>query len=133
MQIAEETSSPIFSFPLLTFSFRDNKVVFFADVEVLFSARNGNSLAARLVLLIQSRSVLANSLLDHKMYRYNIVNHNLSIFFCYDVFLHCFFQRHVSALVMSHLHVDHFFLARYTIQLAMVIVWFTLPRKSDQP
>jgi len=29
-----------------------------------------------------------------------------------DVFLHRFFQRHVSAVAMSHLQDDHFFLAR---------------------
>jgi hypothetical protein len=59
------------------------------------------------------------------MYRWNIVKHNLFNFFYYqDVFLHCFVQRHVSALVMSHLQVDYFFLskANHTISTAIVIV-----------
>ena len=77
------------------------------------------------------------------------------------MFLHSFVQRHVSAVVMSHLQVDHFFLSKVnntisnaivivnnkiTIQLALLlllltiaitiallIVWFTLLKKSDQP
>jgi len=36
------------------------------------------------------------------------------------MFLHCFIQRHVSALAMSHLQVDHLFFARQTIHLAML-------------
>jgi len=36
------------------------------------------------------------------------------------MFLHCFFELHVSALAMSHLQVDHLFFARQTIQLAML-------------
>jgi len=44
--------------------------------------------------------------------------------------LHYFFQLHVSALAMSHLQVGHFFFARQTIQLAMLIVWFALQRKK---
>ena len=40
------------------------------------------------------------------------------------MFLHCFFQRRVSAVAMSHLQVDHFFLckANRTINNAIVIV-----------
>jgi len=40
-------------------------------------------------------------------------------------FLHCFIQRHVSALVMSHLQVDYFFSkTKYTISTAIVIVTY---------
>ena len=74
------------------------------------------------------------------------------------MFLHCFSQRYVSPLAMSHLQVDQFFckanhtnriancmvcLAKKkistwrwligrveTIQLAMLIVWFVLQRKN---
>ena len=37
-----------------------------------------------------------------------IVKHNPINNFMKVYFLHCFFQRHVSALVMSHLQVDYF-------------------------
>jgi len=46
------------------------------------------------------------------------------------MFLHCFFQRHVSALAMNHLQFDHFFLckANHTISnancMVIVIVWY---------
>jgi len=36
-----------------------------------------------------------------------------------------FYQRHVSALVMSHLQVDYFFLVRQNIQLAMLLLSVT--------
>jgi hypothetical protein len=36
------------------------------------------------------------------------VKHNSIGDFIKVYFLHCFFQRHVSALVMSHLQVDYF-------------------------
>jgi len=36
------------------------------------------------------------------------------------MFLHYFFQLHVSALAMSHLQVDHFFFARQTKQFKML-------------
>jgi len=40
------------------------------------------------------------------------------------MFLHCFSQRHVLALAMSHLQVDHFclFKANYTISNAMLLL-----------
>jgi len=43
-------------------------------------------------------------------YRYKqyIVKHNSINDFIKVYFLHCFVQRHVSALVMSHLQVDYF-------------------------
>ena len=48
--------------------------------------------------------------------------------FMNKMFLHCFFQRHISALAMSHLQVDHFFLCKgnHTISNAncMIIVWY---------
>jgi len=41
-------------------------------------------------------------------YKPYIVKHNSISDFIKMYFLHCFFQRHVSALVMSHLQVDYF-------------------------
>jgi hypothetical protein len=42
-------------------------------------------------------------------------------------FLHCFVQRHVSALVMSHLQVDYFFSkVKYTISNAIDIVTYEI-------
>ena len=38
------------------------------------------------------------------------------------IFLHCFFQRHVSTLAMTHLQIDYFFLVRQNIQLAMLLL-----------
>jgi len=37
------------------------------------------------------------------------------------MFLHCFFQLNVSALAMSHLQVDHFFLwkANHAVSIAL--------------
>ena len=37
-------------------------------------------------------------------------------------FLHCSVERHVSAIVMSHLQVDYFSLVRQNIQLAMLLL-----------
>jgi len=54
-----------------------------------------------------------------------MVKHNLfNVFYYLDLFLHCSFQRHVSAVVMSHLQVDHIFLSKvnHTISNAIVIV-----------
>ena len=47
----------------------------------------------------------------------------VNVFFINKTFLHCYFQRHVSALAMSHLQVDHIFLQGkpYTISNAIVI------------
>ena len=41
------------------------------------------------------------------------------------MFLHCFFQLHVSALAMSHLQVDHYFLskANHKISNANCMIW----------
>jgi len=43
-------------------------------------------------------------------------------------FLHCFFQRHVSALVMSYHQVDHFFLSKvnHITSNAIVIVTYEI-------
>jgi len=41
-------------------------------------------------------------------YKPYTVNHNSMNGFIKVYFLHCFVQRHVSALVMSHLHIDYF-------------------------
>jgi len=41
-------------------------------------------------------------------YKQHIVKHNSIVYFINAYFLHCFFQRHVSALVMSHLQVVFF-------------------------
>jgi len=48
------------------------------------------------------------------------------MFFINKIFLNCFFQRHVSARVMSNLQVDQFFLsqANHTISNAIVIVTY---------
>jgi len=46
------------------------------------------------------------------IYLINTVKHKSVDDFIKVYFLHCFFQRHVSALVMSHLQVDYFFLVR---------------------
>jgi len=43
-----------------------------------------------------------------------------------------FYQQHVLALVTSHLQVDYFFLVMLNIHLALLIVYFTLLRKSNQ-
>jgi hypothetical protein len=43
------------------------------------------------------------------------------ISFINKMFLSCFLQLHISALVMSYLQVDHFFFGRQTIRLAMLI------------
>ena len=40
-------------------------------------------------------------------YKQNSVKHNAINAFIKLYFLHCFFQRHVSAVVMSHLQVDY--------------------------
>jgi len=62
-------------------------------------------------------------------YKQNTVKQNSVDHFIKVYSLRCFFQRHVSALVMSHLQVDYFyyfFLVRQNIQLAIVIVTVTL-------
>ena len=46
------------------------------------------------------------------VYKQNTVKHNSGDDFVKVYFLHNFFQRHVSALVMSHLQVDYFFLIK---------------------
>jgi hypothetical protein len=44
------------------------------------------------------------------------------MFFINNMFLHCFYQRHVSAVAMSHLQVDHFFLSKVNHTISSVIV-----------
>ena len=41
-------------------------------------------------------------------YKHNVVKYSSINDFIKVYFLHCFVQRHVSALVMSHLQVDYF-------------------------
>jgi len=46
-------------------------------------------------------------------------------FFINNMVLRCFFQLHVSALAVSHLQVDHYFLSKANITISSVncMVW----------
>jgi len=57
-------------------------------------------------------------------YKQNIVKHNSVDDFIKVYFLRCFFQRHVSTLVISHLKVYYFFLVRQNIQLELYILLY---------
>jgi hypothetical protein len=71
---------------------------------------------------------LAQGKISIAKYKQNTVKQNSVYDFIKVYFLHCFVQRHVSALVMSHLQGDYFFLVRQNIQLAMLLL--LLPTRS---
>jgi hypothetical protein len=54
--------------------------------------------------------------------KYKQITNTTQLMILLRLFLHRFFQRHVSALVMSHLQVDYFFLVKQDIQLAMLLL-----------
>ena len=60
--------------------------------------------------------------------RKNIVQHKSITNFTKVYSLNCFFQRHVSALLINHFQVDYFFLskAKYKISNAIVIVSYEI-------
>jgi len=60
---------------------------------------------------MESSILLVITKISYK-YKLYIVKHNSINDFIKVYFLHCFVQRHVSALVMSHLQVDYPFLVR---------------------
>ena len=59
-----------------------------------------------------------------KATEFSLYSHTQLSNFVKVYFLHCFFQRHVSAVVMGHLQVDYFLSKiKYTISNAIVITY----------
>jgi len=88
------------------------------NTQILLVCESVNFLETKKDVFRRHIPVVLYGIIKYKQkYKHNSIND-----FYEDTFLHCYFQWHVLALVVSHLQVDYFFLVRYNIQLSMLLL-----------